>query len=203
MKFYQILPENQAIAFAKKASGMSWSSGKARTTKLTGTVKKNEEILDGVLLQGIGKRIASDRELQLDCIPLKLHNPKFSRYRERMQYHLHTDAPWMGETRTDLSCTLFLNDDYEGGELKIGNQKLRGKPGCAVVYDCGTPHEVLPVTSGERICVITWIQSRIRCPIRRKLVTDFRRFLSNFEDDPDLFVQGGQIHSSLIRMWME
>ena len=72
-----------------------------------------------------------------------------------------------------------------------------------MIYDCGDPHEVLPVTRGERICVITWIQSRIRDAHKRQLVSKMRRFLSRFEDNQELFVEGGQIHSALLRMWIE
>lgn len=203
MKFYQILSREESSRVTDAVKGMEWSEGKARTPELTGTVKRNSEILHDGLLTTIGKRIANNSEIQLDCIPLQYHPPKFSRYKTGEYYHRHTDSPWMGSTRTDISCTLWLNDDYEGGELLIGDEKVKGNPGQCVIYQCGTPHEVLPVTSGERLCVITWIQSRIRDAHKRHLISTFRRFLSKFDDNHELFVEGGQIHSELIRMWME
>jgi len=203
MKFFQILSEKDALAVAGKAKEMSWNTGKARTAELEGTVKKNSEILQDNLLTEIGKRIVGSGDVQLEAIPLKYHAPKFSRYGVGDFYKRHTDSPWMGDTRTDLSCTMWLNDDYEGGELKIGDQTFKGSPGQCVIYPCGTPHEVLPVTKGERLCVITWIQSRIRDAHKRRLVTSFRRFLSKFEDNQELFVEGGQIHSEILRMWIE
>ena len=204
MRLYDILPEPQARALGEQvAKSGAWTTGRARTEALTGTVKQNSEILNHAASQTIGKRLSTHRELQLDCIPLRLYPPKFSRYAEGQHYKLHTDAPWMGETRTDLSCTLWLSDDYGGGELCIAGQEFRGKPGQALIYDCGEPHEVKPVTSGERICAITWIESRVRDPHKRRLVSDFRRFLSRFEDDQALFVEGGRIHSALLRMWIE
>lgn len=203
MKFYQVLPEQQARGIADTIRGLSWSHGKARTKELTGTVKQNSEILNHGALQMIGKRIAAHPGIQLDAIPLKLHPPKFSRYIDGQHYKAHTDAPWMGETRTDLSCTVWLTDEYEGGELVIGGEPVKGLPGMCVLYDCGEVHEVRPVTSGARIAAVTWIQSRIRDPGKRRLVREFRQFLSNFEDDYDLFTQGGRIHSALLRRWVE
>jgi len=204
MNIYEILPEKEAVEIAKKVSLLKdWDQGKARTKELTGTTKQNEEILSHSTLHDIGKLIAANSEFQLDCIPLKMHPPKYSRYKKGQHYKLHTDAPWMGQTRTDLSCTLFLSRDYKGGELVIDGKSYKGRPGEAIIYECGLPHEVLPVTEGERICVITWIQSRIRDPHKRKIVSDMRKFLANFEDDQKMFVQGGRIHSALLRMWIE
>lgn len=205
MNTYRIFSEPEARALADKVRDMGWSTGKARTRELEGegSVKNNSEILNHVVLKSVAKAISGNRDVQLDAIPLKMHPPKFSRYTEGSYYKRHTDAPWMGETRTDLSCTLWLTDGYDGGWLRIGDQDYKGKPGECIIYDCGAPHEVTPVTSGERICVITWIQSRVRDPQKRRLVSDFRKFLKHFEGNQDLFVEGGQIHSALLRMWIE
>lgn len=202
MKMYQILSKEEALAVAEKTRTLEWSQGKARTKELTGTVKQNSEILDHVTLQAIGKRIINNAAIQLDHIPLKLHPPKFSRYSDGQHYAIHTDAPWMNVTRTDLSCTLWLSDDYDGGELIVGGQPFRGEPGQCLIYNCGQPHEVKPVTRGARICAVTWIQSRIRDPIKREYASDFRKFLSNFEDSP-LFLEGGRLYSALLRRWVE
>lgn len=203
MKSYQILPIEQATALAEKINGLSWSQGKARTKGLTGTVKHNHEITSHLSLQTLAKRILAHQEVQLEAIPHSITPPKYSKYQEGDYYQSHTDAPWMGSVRTDLSCTLWLNDDYSGGELILDGKRYRGKPGEAIIYDCGMPHEVTQVTSGERICAIAWIQSKIRDPAKRRLATSFRRFLSKFEDNQELFVEGGQIHSALLRMWIE
>lgn len=198
------MAEEQARMLAAQLKDGAWVQGKARTRELTGTTKQNDEILNHVALQMLGKRIVSHPDIQIDHIPLKLHPPKFSRYTPGQHYKLHTDAPWMGQTRTDLSCTLWLSDDYEGGDLVIGGDPVKGAPGECLVYECGVPHEVTPVTSGERICAIAWIQSRIRDPQKRRLISDFRKFLCRFEgNDQQAFLDGGQIYSALLRMWIE
>jgi len=203
MKMYDLFKRHEAVAISENLRDAAWGVGKARTKELTGTIKKNSELLEYRGLQNIGKTIGSHPQIQLDHIPFKLHPPKFSSYKQGDYYQSHTDAPWMGVTRTDLSCTLWLTEDYEGGFLRVDGEEIKGKPGQCVVYDCGSPHEVTPVTAGERICVVTWIQSRIRDSHKRQLVSDFRKFLANFEDNQKLFVAGGQIHSALLRMWIE
>ena len=72
----------------------------------------------------------------------------------------HVDT-WSGENRT-LSCSMILNNDYEGGELAFfnGEYKLNPKKGDIVIFPSSFtyPHQVLPVTSGTRYAVITWIR---------------------------------------------
>lgn len=206
MRIYSLLPAKQAAVVADQITKVrDWKQGKARTEGETGTIKQNEEILKHPLLPELGRKIISHPGIALDCIPLKCHQPKFSRYQEGARYQAHTDAPWMGETRTDLSCTLWLSDpeSYEGGELVIGGQAFKGEPGQAFVYDCGEAHEVRPVSQGQRIAVITWIQSRIRDPIKRQFISDYRRFLEKLEDHPELFLEGGRFNSALLRRWSE
>jgi len=211
VKLYTILSPNVAGKMAKAAMDMEWEAGKARTKELTGTVKQNLEILSSsnrvaeILLKDVGVKMMSHASIQLDCIPLMIHTPKFSKYAGGGHYKTHTDAPWMGSTRTDLSCTLWLSepDAYEGGELCIGGNTFKGKPGEALIYECGVPHEVRPVTKGERVCVVTWIQSRIRDSAKRKLISDFRKWLAKMESNPTLFSEGSTIYSALLRRWME
>ena len=66
-----------------------------------------------------------------------------------------------GQHRT-LSCSLILNDDYEGGEISFFNNKY--KPmlmrGDLLIFPSGFayPHQVLPVKSGIRYSIVTWIR---------------------------------------------
>ena len=203
MHLYQLLTPEEASSLYEVTSSLDWEIGRARTEALTGTIKQNNEVLTHPELTKVGKRIGTSGAIQVHDLPLKLMPPKFSRYTEGQHYKLHTDAPWMGDTRTDLSCTLWLNDDYEGGELVIEGKKIKGKPGQCLTYPCGEPHEVLPVTSGERVCIITWIQSRVRDPIKRKWLSDMRKFIGTFEDDKEKFLEGSRLFSSMMRRWTE
>ncbi|MGB3472780.1 MAG: Fe2+-dependent dioxygenase [Erythrobacter sp.] len=114
------------------------------------------------------------------AIPTQFAPPLICRYTPGMKYGLHPDAALMGvgnvSIRSDLSCTLFLNDpnSYEGGALRIvlGTEELRfkGPVGSAIVYPSHTLHEVEEVTKGERLVAITFIQSQVPDSFQRELL---------------------------------
>ena len=51
------------------------------------------------------------------------------------------------------SCVFLINDDYEGGDLKVEKKKNR-----LIIFPSNFlyPHTVLPVTKGERYSVVAW-----------------------------------------------
>jgi PKHD-type hydroxylase len=112
--------------------------------------------------------------------PYRVAAPTLTRYAAGMKYGTHTDAAFlpMGPEplRSDVSCTIFISapNDYQGGELivHLGTEmiKIKGVAGCAVFYPSTTLHEVLPVTSGERLVLISFIQSQISDEIQRDLL---------------------------------
>tara|TARA_S200000501_G_scaffold167128_1_gene157501 strand:- start:316 stop:879 length:564 start_codon:yes stop_codon:yes gene_type:complete len=72
--------------------------------------------------------------------------------------HVDTNS---GEHRT-LSCSIMLNDEYEGADLLFfnGQYKPKLKKGDMVIFPSGFtyPHQVSPVISGTRYAIITWIK---------------------------------------------
>jgi predicted 2-oxoglutarate/Fe(II)-dependent dioxygenase YbiX len=81
------------------------------------------------------------------------------RYEEGQFYTQHTDS--FKEYQRSLSCSIHLNDDYEGGEFAFFDREMliRAKPGSAVVFPSNFmyPHEIMPVTKGTRYSAITWL----------------------------------------------
>ena len=63
----------------------------------------------------------------------------------------HTDG--ISGFNREWVITLYLNDNFEGGELVIGNEVSPIKKGSAVLYNGNTLHEVRPVTKGERFVI--------------------------------------------------
>jgi PKHD-type hydroxylase len=132
-----------------------------------------------------------------------------------MKYGAHADSAFItlpqGTIRSDLSCTIFLNepDDYEGGELLIrlgdGELKFKLKPGEAIVYPSDTLHQVVPVTKGERLVAITFIQSRIQDPFRRNLLYDLNEVaaLEGLKMNPENFTRLQLVQNQLLRHWAE
>jgi PKHD-type hydroxylase len=78
--------------------------------------------------------------------------------------------------RSDVSCTIFISDpgSYRGGELIVylGSEEVRikGGAGHAVFYASTSVHQVAPVTAGERLVMITFIESQIADPLRRDIL---------------------------------
>jgi PKHD-type hydroxylase len=124
--------------------------------------------------------IQRSEEARNFAFPKRVAVPQLLRYGEGMTYGAHVDAAFLNvgqqPLRSDISCTIFINDPatYQGGELTIylGTEavRIRGKPGLAVFYPSTTLHEVPPVTSGERLVMITFIESQVADPMQRELL---------------------------------
>jgi PKHD-type hydroxylase len=142
-------------------------------------------------------------------------NPIISRYVPGMEYGLHVDGALMGrqnQVRTDQSVTLFLSDpgDYDGGELMIqhgsGEEAIKLPAGAAVVYPSGALHRVAPVTRGERLAAITWVQSFIRDPAKREVLHDLDIVCTSLRESAPDSEKSSLTHKAyfnLMRMWSE
>ncbi|XZO03116.1 MAG: Fe2+-dependent dioxygenase [Microcoleus sp.] len=118
---------------------------------------------------------------QIAARPKAIRPIMFSRYQGGMYYGTHIDNAIMGDEelmRSDLSLTLFLSDPatYTGGELVIesaqGEQAFKLDAGSMVVYPTTTLHRVEPVTEGERLAAVTWVQSLVRDAHNREILFD-------------------------------
>jgi PKHD-type hydroxylase len=145
--------------------------------------------------------------------PQRMAVPSLCRYGVGMKYGAHTDAAFLpiGQQplRSDVSCTIFISNpmEYEGGELMIylGSETLRikGKPGSAIFYPSTTVHEVVPVTSGERLVIITFIESQIPDQMERDLLYTLKevRALEGLKMDWRNQIQLEYVIANLHRMW--
>lgn len=92
--------------------------------------------------------------------------PQFLRYEKGDFFVRHQD----GNTKQldfdhlrvrRISIVVFLNDDFNGGELKFSDTTtfdLFGETGTLVAFRADVFHEVCPVASGERFTMITWFR---------------------------------------------
>ena len=77
-------------------------------------------------------------------------------------YPRHYDGP----TRLGrhISAILYLNDDYEGGELHFPLFDITIKPmkGMLILFpsNYAYQHEALPVTAGTKYAIVTWMHDR-------------------------------------------
>ncbi len=190
-----------------------------RITNPHNTAKANEQLHDAAAYQKsselLKQALARSEEFREFAFPVAMAPPMMTRYRPSMRYGAHADAAFIqlpGATiRSDLSCTIFLNDpkDYEGGELhiRIGDADITFKlqPGDAIVYPSDTLHQVEPVTKGERLVAITFIQSRIQDPFRRNLLFELNEVaaLEGLKMDPENFNRLQLVQQNLLRYWGE
>jgi PKHD-type hydroxylase len=204
----------EAIQSAEFVDGRETAGFRAKLVKNNLQLKKQapgaEEIKKSVV-----KALKKNKEFQRVAIPKVVQTPLISRYREGMNYGLHVDDALMGgdrKFRTDLSVTLFLNDpsDYEGGELTvetaIGEEQIKLPAGTAVVYPSGALHRVAPVSKGERVAAVTWVESHVRDPLKREALSDLdliRRRLAEISPDSRETDLAFKTYANLLRMWAE
>ncbi len=156
----------------------------------------------------------ANNELVRDfAFPKMIAPPLLTKYEPGMNYGAHCDSAFlpMGNRpmRSDMSCTIFLNepDSYDGGELsvRLGTHDIDFKlqPGGAVVYPSTTIHQVKPVSRGERLCGITFMESIIVDQTCRELLYQVKEVLAlegervAWENRTRL----SYVYESLRRMW--
>jgi PKHD-type hydroxylase len=190
-----------------------------RITNPHNTAKQNEQLHEPqayqrssqLLLQAYGR----SQEFRDFAFPMIVAAPFLTRYKPGMKYGYHTDAAYIrmpqGELRSDLSSTVFISnpEDYEGGALHIKygdiDFRIKLRAGEAVIYPSDTLHEVEPVTKGERLVAITFIQSRIQDPFRRNLLFDLNEVaaLEGLKMEPENFTRLQLVQNQLLRHWGE
>jgi PKHD-type hydroxylase len=213
----QLLDEREIAECRKIAAETPFIDG--RISNPHNKAKNNQQLHDA----GAGQRSSQllmqaftrSPEFREFAFPLKIAPPLMTRYQPGMSYGAHADAAFIqiGSTliRSDLSCTVFLNDpaSYEGGALhvRLGDSSLRFKlqPGEAIIYPSDTFHEVEPVTKGERLVAITFIESQVSDPFRRNLLFDLNEVaaLEGLNMAPENFSRLQLVQQCLLRHWAD
>ena len=179
--------------------------------------KQNEQLHEQSAYQRSAKIIVDAMRRSAEFLefafPAQIAPPLLTRYRPGMRYGAHADAAYLplpgGTLRSDISCTVFLNDPgtYDGGALhvRLGDADLHFKlqPGQAILYPSDTLHEVEPVTKGERLVAITFIQSRVPDPFHRNMIFELNEVaaLEGNNMSPENFSRLQLIQANLLRYW--
>jgi PKHD-type hydroxylase len=167
-----------------------------------------------LLIRILTSALAHNATFRSAVLPYRMADPIFARYQPGMTYGDHVDDPLMGHSgqrfRTDVSMTVFLRppESYAGGELVIGTtfgqQQVKLKAGSAVIYPSSSLHHVAPVTQGERLVALAWMQSYVRDPARRELLYELdqarEHLLQHAPDDPHTALVD-KSYANLLRMW--
>ncbi len=88
----------------------------------------------------------------------------------------------------------------------FGDQEIKLPAGAAVVYPASTLHRVAPVTRGERLAAVTWVQSHVRDPAKREILYDLHRMrekLAKLHPDEEEADLAFKTYANLLRMWSD
>ncbi len=199
----------------------AWEDGRATAGHQAINVKRNLQLpIDSPTAQDLGNRIL-DRLGRTPlfiaaALPLRVLPPRFNRYEGGGTYGNHIDNALFrmpgadAYVRTDISCTLFLNDpeDYEGGELVIedsyGDHRVKLPAGDMVIYPGTSLHHVTPVSKGARLASFFWVQSLVPSEIQRRTLFDLdsaiQRLIADHPDHASINPLTGVYHN-LLRQW--
>jgi len=169
-----------------------------------------------LLIRIILASLGHDETFRFGVLPHRVADPIVARYEPGMNYGDHVDDPIMGSNgprfRTDVSMTIFLNEpeSYEGGELAIrtsfGGKQVKLPAGDALIYPSSSLHRVTPVTRGQRLVALTWIQSYVRDPAQRELLYELnlaREKLLKEVPGQETTAYVDRSYTNLLRMWAE
>ena len=207
-------------ALAERIGLLEWRDGRETAGAVAREVKRN---LQAAMDSTAGRRlqdelhglIADHPVLKAAAQPRRFSPLIISKTTGGGHYGPHVDNALMGKgtgrVRTDLSFTLFLTPpgDYEGGELVVHTagmtQEVKGEAGHLVLYPSGSIHEVRPVTRGERIVCIGWIESLIADGARREMLFDLENLRAGLRrqlpsQSAELLTLDKTI-ANLLRMW--
>jgi PKHD-type hydroxylase len=214
----EVLPLEDVIRLRETLGAATFKDGRATAGAAARAIKRNRQADGGddqVRAMGRFVRDALERHEVFTAYarPARWSELLFSRYLPGDAYGMHVDAPVMaadggGRLRTDLSFTLFLSepDDYAGGALLLdgleGEREARPPAGTLVVYPTGVLHQVTPVSRGERLACVGWVQSLIRRADQREVLFDLHRVQAG-QTDAALRLLLSKSVGDLLRMWAE
>jgi len=219
MEIPGLLNEAQLNKIDEVLVNAEFVDGKFSAGSAASRVKRNEELQAEpqrmeLLIRILTSAMAHNATFRSAVLPYRMADPIFARYQPGMAYGEHVDDPLMGHSgqrfRTDVSMTLFLRapESYMGGELVIGTtfgeRRVKLAAGSAVIYPSSSLHHVAPVSQGERLVALAWIQSYVRDPAKRELLYELdqarEQLLKNAPGQPHTgWVD--KSYANLLRMW--
>jgi len=214
----QVLTPDELRELREIASRTQWADGRKTAGVVAAPHKHNTEA-DWDSLQGkeaadiTVKALRRHPQFFNAALPASLSPPMMNRYAVGMEYGDHCDAAILGGStpmRADLSATVFISDpsEYDGGELITDlipeGHSTKLPAGDLILYPSNTVHHVTPVTRGERIAMIFWVQSMVRGAEQRAMLYTLGATLNKLDaklaQTPEL-TQLYACYYNLIRMW--
>jgi PKHD-type hydroxylase len=217
-----VLTPQQLTHFRTRLGETDWVDGRQSVGSQGAQVKRNRQLAEGsppALELGaiVSAALMAHPLFFSGVLPLRILPPYFNGYAGGEHYGPHVDGAIRAQrggaaVRADVSCTVFLSepDEYEGGELSVtdayGIHEVKLPAGDAIVYPSTSVHQVLPVTSGERLASFLWVQSMVRDDWQRAMLfeldANIQALRARHGDGAELVGLTGHYHN-LLRMWAE
>jgi len=92
-----------------------------------------------------------------------------------------------------------IEDHFEARAVKLAAGEI-------LLYPSTTLHRVEPVTRGQRLAVVGWVQSHIRDQGQREMLFDLDQAVEEVfqtQGKTELFDRLAKTRSNLLRMWAE
>lgn len=217
-----VLTSDQVGTVRQLLSTATWVDGRVTAGHQGARVKDNQQVpsdhpaarqAGAMILNALG----ANPLFVSAALPLHILPPMFNRYSGGQHFGTHVDGavrqlPDGRRIRTDLSCTLFLEDPsgYDGGELVIedtcGTRSVKLPAGDMILYPSTSLHHVTPVNRGARLCSFFWLQSMVRCNQQRALLFDMDVGIQRLAAGDPMHagvVQLTGVYHNLIRLWAE
>lgn len=217
----KVLTDDQLQRICQTLDASDFRDGRETAGWHARTVKRNQQASSqepaiAALRDEVMQTLSAHTLFQIAARPRRMKPVMFSRYQQGMTYGNHVDDAVMptpqGPMRTDLSFTIFLGDpdSYEGGELVTettqGEQRFKLPAGSMILYPSSTLHRVDPVTQGQRLAAVGWLQSQVRHPEQREVLFDLdttRRQIFERDGKTAEFDSISKSLANLLRMWAE
>lgn len=159
-------------------SGFSWSKSSVFGDGQKQNVRTNYDMGITHIAEIYGNQLAKDIHNQMYFLLVAALGPYSKKYGINTQlfhenysilkyscsqmYHPHYDGdPSSGRM---VSAIVYLNNEYEGGEIEFINFgiKIKPEPGMLIIFpsNYAYSHIAHPVTSGTKYAIVTWITDR-------------------------------------------
>ena len=150
------------------ATGVEASLGGRRVDVVAGDRKRRRDhvVSDPGLLQRltshVGRRVIPELQKAFAYRASRFEGFKIVCYgaEEGGFFHAHRDNLSPATAHRRFGLTVNLNGGFEGGELRFpeyGQDLYRPPAGAAIIFSSSLLHEVLPVTSGERFSLVSFL----------------------------------------------
>ena len=216
----EVLPRDRALALGRELLAAEWVDGNATSGAGAAAAKRNRQLpQEGEAAARAGRMVqdalATSPLFLSAALPRAIVPPLFNRYGPGEGFGDHIDNairidPASGrQVRTDISATLFLSEDYDGGALTLagpsGAAGWKLPAGDMLLYPATTIHRVEPVTRGERVACFFWVQSLVADGAAREALFDLDQTIQTLATERGIddrqVLRLTKVYHNLVRRW--